>query len=607
MCGVTCLGTDSYKHHVARCSDQPTPTTPSSPPSLVGRIPRNPLTIGSELTFFSLPVNQLSIEELNTAYHALGDRVPRKQIMAEYIARDLNRAVYLLDKLEGSRTWAEKGLYMNVAHAVVLSLRHHLEERGCLRPRPSDWVDPYRKRSSKSAKLDELEEVREVHDQTRAFLAHQQERLDAITKGKGLPPILPLLPAALPPAKLPQPTGLRKAKKNRIARLRARKRAERLHTSEVKPADREVRFAMEDGVPSIRVTASVHDTQPSTPPRKIVIRPPSPLSLSSPEVFPSPPANWTFDRQQVMVTPPPASSTLNTPVVRVTPEGETRTVTRRPPSAMEVTPQKGDADIVAKVKRFLGKTGLRSNSTVLSAPLLPRPPRPELTPQMELTVQAGFQKPAEEVVIRRDPYVMITGETMRSLKDGQWITSDIVNYYAVLINERSSGWTGPKAYMYDTYAMIRILATGENRVNLCNSSPRIDPFAFQILILPVHVHNNHWAVVVVDNRVHSVTYLDSYRYPEGTGPVGREYEDAVQRFLYHERLRWRGNVPSAPYLIGSAEDIPKQIGGADCGIFMLQFAERASRDAAFDFSQRDIQYYRRLTAYEVLNGALTAR
>jgi len=290
-------------------------------------------------------------------------------------------------------------------------------------------------------------------------------------------------------------------------------------------------------------------------------------------------------------------------------EGETRTVTRMPLTAMETTPEKADIDISDKVKRFLGRVGHKGGPSGVPVPILPRPSAPVLTPEMEKVVEGGFQRRTKEVIIQRDPYVMITGESMRSLQDEGWLTSDIVNYYAILINERSAGWTGPKAYVYDSYAMIRILATGENRVGLCHANPRIDPFAYDVLIFPVNPGNSHWACVVVDNRARTVTYLDSYQYPKGTGFVGGKYMDAVQRFLYQEKLRHEGpgGAASSLYMTGLAENIPKQVGGVDCGIFMLQYAERVSRDAAFDFSQADIRHLRRLTAYEVLVGALLSR
>jgi len=40
------------------------------------------------------------------------------------------------------------------------------------------------------------------------------------------------------------------------------------------------------------------------------------------------------------------------------------------------------------------------------------------------------------------------------------------------------------------------------------------------------------------------------------------------------------------------DEMPKQNNGCDCGVFALLFAEYASRNAQFNFSQRHINAYR---------------
>jgi len=40
------------------------------------------------------------------------------------------------------------------------------------------------------------------------------------------------------------------------------------------------------------------------------------------------------------------------------------------------------------------------------------------------------------------------------------------------------------------------------------------------------------------------------------------------------------------------DEMPKQNNGCDCGVFALLFAEYASRNAHFNFSQRHINAYR---------------
>ena len=47
---------------------------------------------------------------------------------------------------------------------------------------------------------------------------------------------------------------------------------------------------------------------------------------------------------------------------------------------------------------------------------------------------------------------------------------------------------------------------------------------------------------------------------------------------------------------------PKQSNGSDCGMFSVKFADYRSRDLALDFGQRDMQYFRSRTAWELLLG-----
>ncbi len=54
----------------------------------------------------------------------------------------------------------------------------------------------------------------------------------------------------------------------------------------------------------------------------------------------------------------------------------------------------------------------------------------------------------------------------------------------------------------------------------------------------------------------------------------------------------------------SAEDIPQQLNGSDCGVFSCKFAEYLSRDAVVNFSQETMPYFRRTMIYEVASRRL---
>ncbi len=51
-------------------------------------------------------------------------------------------------------------------------------------------------------------------------------------------------------------------------------------------------------------------------------------------------------------------------------------------------------------------------------------------------------------------------------------------------------------------------------------------------------------------------------------------------------------------------DVPRQGNCSDCGVFTMQFAERLSRNVAFNFEQKHMPYMRRRVLYEILTGTL---
>ena len=53
-----------------------------------------------------------------------------------------------------------------------------------------------------------------------------------------------------------------------------------------------------------------------------------------------------------------------------------------------------------------------------------------------------------------------------------------------------------------------------------------------------------------------------------------------------------------------AKEIPQQMNGADCGMFMCKFAEYCSRRAKFTFRQKHMPDYRDRMVYEIVKNNL---
>ena len=66
----------------------------------------------------------------------------------------------------------------------------------------------------------------------------------------------------------------------------------------------------------------------------------------------------------------------------------------------------------------------------------------------------------------------------------------------------------------------------------------------------------------------------------------------------------RDKGEEAKYKIRIRSDVPKQLNGTDCGVFLCQYAERLGREKPWNFSQQDIADIRVKMAWEILNGEL---
>ena len=71
---------------------------------------------------------------------------------------------------------------------------------------------------------------------------------------------------------------------------------------------------------------------------------------------------------------------------------------------------------------------------------------------------------------------------------------------------------------------------------------------------------------------------------------------------------WHGHCMVIALIISSPQGdaCPKQNNGSDCGMFATKFADYRSRDLALDFGQRNMQYFRCRTAWEIFQGKCLA-
>lgn len=113
-------------------------------------------------------------------------------------------------------------------------------------------------------------------------------------------------------------------------------------------------------------------------------------------------------------------------------------------------------------------------------------------------------------------------------------------------------------------------------------------------------------MAVVDNRSGCIAAYDSL-----AGRSSSNYQTVFKQWIDCEidskaelsdldPLHWK--IDQTHGVIGDHVVIPRQQNGHDCGVFALLYAIYLSMDCVFDFSQKDIAYWRQRISVEILNG-----
>jgi len=229
----------TLKEHVAVCGEGemdngpevslPVPMDTSAPvvrdwttdtgDEVVGSLFRHPSTREVADPYFEKDPSDLSAEGLREASARLG--VFQKQVVVEYVCRDLERSVRLLDLVETEKEFGVRAFRLHQGTEIVEALRAYLFGKGRLRLRSSQWVDPWARSpqfdADRARRADELEQS---CTQAQALLDKVKPRVTAAASS--CPEVTPLPAPLAPLAPLPGHGMSRKAKKRRrIAEMNA--------------------------------------------------------------------------------------------------------------------------------------------------------------------------------------------------------------------------------------------------------------------------------------------------------------------------------------------------------------------------------------------------
>lgn len=190
---------------------------------------------------------------------------------------------------------------------------------------------------------------------------------------------------------------------------------------------------------------------------------------------------------------------------------------------------------------------------------------------------------------------------LRTLRDGQWLNDNIIDFYLSMISERSKESNGqlPACFAFSTHFFSTLQTRGYSGVARWAKRKGIDVTKQDFIFVPINRHNTHWCLAVINNRDMRFEFYDSMN---GAGSTAL---DLLRDYMYSQT---KSTYPDSnldemgydKYDMCSTLQCPQQKNSFDCGVFVSKMVEVISRNKdIMSFSQKDMPNIRRRMAFEI--------
>jgi len=224
-----------------------------------------------------------------------------------------------------------------------------------------------------------------------------------------------------------------------------------------------------------------------------------------------------------------------------------------------------------------------------------------LTIEEEDLVRAALAPGNEQEMLADEYNIPVTREKMKCLCNGQWLNDEVINFFMNMLGARGvSDATLPKCHFMNSMFYAKLAeAPSYKYASVKRWTKKANLFVKDFVVIPVHVHGNHWTLALINFKERRFEYYDSlFGHPGRTLVNLRQYmhdESHDKRKLPFDDTGWSDLVH---------HDGPKQRNGSDCGVFMCTSADYISRGVPLDFRQEDMPYLRNRMVLQIMRNAL---
>lgn len=190
--------------------------------------------------------------------------------------------------------------------------------------------------------------------------------------------------------------------------------------------------------------------------------------------------------------------------------------------------------------------------------------------------------------------IEITSRDLQTLKYGNWLNDNIIDFYFNLITEKN-----PRVYGWTTHFFTTLKQKGYQSVARWAKRRKLDVTTKDLIFVPVNIMGTHWALAVINNKEKRFQYFDSLS-SRGNAPALQ----LLRTYMKEEGKKLGSPINFESYEMQAAIPSPQQNNGSDCGVFTCICANYISKGKQLTYSQKDMKIIRKNMAYEIITKNL---
>ena len=195
--------------------------------------------------------------------------------------------------------------------------------------------------------------------------------------------------------------------------------------------------------------------------------------------------------------------------------------------------------------------------------------------------------------------ILIQPADIQTLQPCTWLNDNIINSVLYLITSDS-----PPSFAFSTHFIESFRLQGYSNVIKTMTRPidregKGELFSQNWVFIPINPGQSHWTLVAINMADKTIVYYDSM------GGRDQALLYTVLEYLKQEhRDKKKCELDSDMWTLSHAVNIPQQENFYDCGLFMLKYAQCLARGQPFNFSQDNMDDFRRRSIWEIINKTL---